>query len=1824
MEDDDVHKTLQKLFQQGEKRLLKSDLNLQDEKDKVEKNLFFTSIASGNHKSIHTFLLKGIDPNTVNDEGRSGLHIAALGSHQDVFSTLLHRGADPEKSDKNGITPLMCAAQVGSQVIVSQLLDKGVDVAKKTNDGLSAVFYALFNGYTKIAKQLEDRQSCIHQLSEEPTAGILEKAVKKNWLKVIRFMNEKKCDVSYRIKLMLACQAGLCGHTEMLQYFQVKYDDKVDEDGRSPLRCAVQNGFFNAVEYMLNNGCDVTNNEECVKIAILTGHLDILKLLRAKGAPIFEKDEQNVTPVQLAIAQCSYDLFRYLVEQGCSLEPHEKMGSLPLMAVSVRQTEILEFLKFLAEKNVNLDEQDPETGETTLLAISQKGPIEAVEFLADKECNLNAQNRRDVTPALRAAHNKQEDILMLLGERGAKLDIPNRNGETAIICAARNKSLSMVRYLADKKCRLDSKDVNGHTLAFYAVKDNNVALMNFLQQRKVCLDEPDSNGMTPLIIAVRKGAMDAIKLLTSRPNLCLIDHKDRAGKTALHHAVSIGTLEVIKYLHEKGADLNTSDHDGNTLLLEALKKKRSFAVLEFLTSLPCDIQATNRELKTAMHYACMEKENDALMHLLESKLPRDSQDCKGLTPFMISSAQGSESLVTVLKSVGADVNRRNHNGENAVHLAVKSGNLKIVQCFSLFGCDMDQEDNNGITPLMIACAKNKLDMARFLANKKVDVNAVARNGRTPAHFACESGSLDLLRLLHSRKAKLDEQDLMGVTPIFLAAANQNKEYLEFLCNADCELKATDRSLKSVLHYAVEGKNAHPEVFQFLIDNGLDPNALDESGVSPQMLSVQIGNQSILTTLRDKGGRIDETVDQEWRSITHLACETGNLQLLRDIEGQVSFSSRTKSKESCLTIASANGHEEVINFLLQKRVHVNHKNALGDNCLLAAVKNGHLKIVPLLLKAGARVQDTNDEGSSALHIICSKPCSSKMDKVKMLKMETNEHLEDLKRSIEKFQSPDASIKPKLLDIASKTKDLPDRLLQKRLPPGCLPKSGAIKCLKRLLDAGADINAVDNSGKGALHCAAAVGSKNVIQFLLSKNAQVNLPDKNKETPIFHAIRHGKEKATEALLDHGADANATNAQGLSIYSLAVALNCSKSIGLLRQKGAQLSIEHVVGQLKLKEVFKHQNLKHLEFLLDNGFDGKKMERNRTILQIVVESGDIQLLKSLRTHPKCTFLKDIVDNQDADGNTALHWALIAGRLDMAEVLLDLQCRTDLRNSRGHTLLQVAVMENKLNLVKWVFDQAKIAVQPDAAEPESTRSPLHLSACLGNLSVFKYLESKGYKADATCSNKNNCAHYAAIHGNLQILEYITETNRACLQSKNAQQMTPFHCAVLNGHEEAANFLHQNDDDNAMPDYIVHLAVQRGHQHMTDWLVKRGAPLSTVNEATGEGTLRFAVASGNLHLIQKVISGMADWKDSCNNHGNSLAQSAALFGHNHVLRFLKENNVPLEIADLDGDTPVLECANSGHLESIKLLLEYKCNIQHKNEMSRGIVHLACLGSGNNKGHLDIVKFASDQQLPLDEADNQGNTGLMYACRQGFKEIAEFLLSDNRCDPNKANLLGVTAAHLTVKAGRSDILELLDRHGARLDAEDANGTTPLMIGVANSNLECVTLLLDKVGLGDGDSRNQLQLLSVRASAEVRREMERRGLQLPAPAAGDGSEANAGNDLIFQDINMEMCLHHRQNATVQEGQNVGVEDQQINDNDSSRSTYFGGIRCCKPFPAQDLTRNNALSSVPDEDTDVEDADEDDEDASAALEPAVQQLQGLQLPREGELPQLPNCAQQ
>src|SRR5438093_7297985 len=93
-------------------------------------------------------------------------------------------------------------------------------------------------------------------------------------------------------------------------------------------------------------------------------------------------------------------------------------------------------------------------------------------------------------------------------------------------------------------------------------------------------------------------------------------------------------------------------------------------------------------------------------------------------------------------------------------------------------------------------------------------------------------------------------------------------------------------------------------------------------------------------------------DEEMGSLLVKSAMVGHLQSVRDMLRCGADINSTEEGMTALQIAAANGHDDVVEFLLSAGADHSHRDDHGGGALHSACINGTPRTVELLLKAGA--------------------------------------------------------------------------------------------------------------------------------------------------------------------------------------------------------------------------------------------------------------------------------------------------------------------------------------------------------------------------------------------------------------------------------------------------------------------------------------------------------------------------------------------------------------------------------------------------------------------------------------------------------------------------------------------------------------------------------------------------------------------------------------------------------------------------------------------------------------------------------------------------------
>jgi ankyrin repeat protein len=262
--------------------------------------------------------------------------------------------------------------------------------------------------------------------------------------------------------------------------------------------------------------------------------------------------------------------------------------------------------------------------------------------------------------------------------------------------------------------------------------------------------------------------------------------KDLEGFTALQHAVMNGFVDTVRVLCERGADINTVNIQGKTLLIAAFLLKR-FDVAAFLIRAGADVNAVTSD---------------------------------GFSALAAAARSNSVSTVQLLLEHGADIAAVDALGKNALFEAAYAGAVHMMEFLVQRGLSITAVDRTGTTLLMKAVNQRHKAAAEWLLQHGAAVNTVDHGGYTALYRAssssCEDAAMIELLLANGADVHIRAAD-NSRTALDAAAIKGHLKTVKLLVAAGCDVNSADSSGMTSLHLALE--RHHSEVVQLLLEHG---------------------------------------------------------------------------------------------------------------------------------------------------------------------------------------------------------------------------------------------------------------------------------------------------------------------------------------------------------------------------------------------------------------------------------------------------------------------------------------------------------------------------------------------------------------------------------------------------------------------------------------------------------------------------------------------------------------------------------------------------------------------------------------------------------------------------------------------------------------------------------------------------------------------------------------------------------------------------------------------------------------------------------------------
>lgn len=593
-------------------------------------------VAGQGHAEIAKILVEEgkIDIEIKDEDGLTTLYFGCLWGHHDVVQMLLEMGADPDMGIKPDDTPekwspLTVAIDDGYEKCVKLLLDK------KANPNLpgpttwgTALRYAAVKGHLNICQMLVDSGADPNSplISPPILTQILDNyEASERQLDIFEFLLLHKADVNAK-----------------------------DSDGTPVLIHACRSSHSNDfVERLLDHGADInilnSDNQSALYIATLDRNEELSKLLIDRGANVNEMSTSNITPLYFAVPDS--DVVRWLLEKGADPDSSNNAGF------------------------------------TSLMHAAWFGYDESLELLLDHNASLELtydgdnESQRGWTALACAASHASKGTVRILAERGANLKHKSNTGVPILHMAAASNTLPA---LLEFPLRLDVNQLDDEGYSALHKSDVPMDHIKLLVNAGADVNVVDrKRGDTPLTVAAYCGMIDRVKFFVKHG--ADIHLGSPADGAAIHQACRYSKWDVVKFLVEKGANVNQIVDRGivgtplQAACLQYTGPDRDVdKMVDYLLAHGADVNVEGGFIGTTINAACYTTTPSTIKTLFEKGATINVKDSMGRMPIHAAALHGIDNFDAILEA-GGNISVKDNTGRTPLHWAAQPGRLQVVE-----------------------------------------------------------------------------------------------------------------------------------------------------------------------------------------------------------------------------------------------------------------------------------------------------------------------------------------------------------------------------------------------------------------------------------------------------------------------------------------------------------------------------------------------------------------------------------------------------------------------------------------------------------------------------------------------------------------------------------------------------------------------------------------------------------------------------------------------------------------------------------------------------------------------------------------------------------------------------------------------------------------------------------------------------------------------------------------------------------------------------------------------------------------------------------------
>ena len=456
-------------------------------------------------------------------------------------------------------------------------------------------------------------------------------------------------------------------------------------------------------------------------------------------------------------------------------------------------------------------------------------------------------------------------------------------------------------------------------------------------------------GDVRLADAAQRGDVDAVRSLLAEDADVSAAQGD--GMTALHWAVYRNDLELVQLLTEAGADIHAVTREEALTPLLLAGGTGNAALIELLLDAGADANSANSIGTTVLMEAAASGSVAAVKTLLDRGADANAKALRDQTALMFAAARNRADVVRLLGPRGADLNATSEilpmdlplfddngnripnrtglgrpkadmmGGNTALHYAAREGHFEAVRALVEAGANVNERNpGDRMTPIVMAIVNGEFDIAKYLLDHGADPNMATVDGLaalyatidmryapvawSPTRQTAASGIsqreltyFDLMEILLEHGAEPNVRlvkplwfrpphhnqmwvSAAGSTPFWRAAQANDLPAMKLLIayGSDPTIESTEGNTALAMaagigwlgNFALNHPDGYMLSTRYLVEElGVEVETVDKKGYTPLMGAAHRGDEEMVQYLVDHGANLQSRTELGW-AVTDLA------------------------------------------------------------------------------------------------------------------------------------------------------------------------------------------------------------------------------------------------------------------------------------------------------------------------------------------------------------------------------------------------------------------------------------------------------------------------------------------------------------------------------------------------------------------------------------------------------------------------------------------------------------------------------------------------------------------------------------------------------------------------------------------------------------------------------------------------------------------------------------------------------------------------------------------------------------------------------------------